>query len=96
MNQRVEPIVMLLAGLVVFFTLLLVGVAKFMAMDGQTFQVVSGLVTGFAGALLMRVKPRAAADPSGDPLPEGTTRKTEVQSAVHTETVVPPAAPSGQ
>ena len=64
---RLEPVIMLLTGLVVFFSLLLIGVAVWMSMDGQTFQVISGLVTGFAGALLMRVKPRAAEDHSTEP-----------------------------
>ena len=33
---------------IVFFTLLLMLEAKFYASDGQTFQVLSGLLTGFS------------------------------------------------
>lgn len=54
---RLEPILYLLAGMVIFFTVLLFVSAKFLTNDGQTFQVISGLLTGFAGALLARVKP---------------------------------------
>ncbi len=72
-QYRVEPIVYLLFAAVVFFTLLLVAISKWSPNDGQTFQVVSGLVTGFAGALLMRVKP-----PDLRPqLPPGTTQVTD-------------------
>lgn len=56
-SKSIEPIVFLLFGGIIFFTLLLVAISKWSPNDGQTFQVVSGLLTGFAGAFMMRVKP---------------------------------------
>lgn len=74
-DNKIEPIVLLLCMLVVFFTGVLVAVAKLMSSDGQTFQIIAGLVTGFSGALLMRVKPRGTnpEDPEGSTV---TTRST--------------------
>lgn len=57
--KQLEPVLLLLAAMVIFFTGLLIWSSTHLANDGQTFQVLSGLVTGFAGAFLMRVKPRA-------------------------------------
>lgn len=82
-DNKIEPIVLLLCSLVIFYTVCLIVVAKLMSSDGQTFQIIAGLVTGFSGALLMRVKPRAATpDESGDQSP-ATVRKIE---NIHTET----------
>lgn len=72
-NNPVEPIVKLMVGLVLIFTCMLIGVARFLSSDGQTFQIIAGLVTGFSGALLMRVKPRAA---TPDDPPPVTLRRT--------------------
>lgn len=63
-SKNIEPIVFLLFGGIIFFTLLLVAISKWSPNDGQTFQVVSGLLTGFAGAFMMRVKPLDAANTS--------------------------------
>lgn len=59
----IEPVVKLLAALIVFLLLVLVAVSKWSPNDGQTFQVISSLLTGFAGALLMRVKPDTKSEP---------------------------------
>jgi len=58
MQPRIEPIIYLLAGLLVFFTLCLFAAEHWFATDGQIFQVISGLLTGISGAMLMRVKPQ--------------------------------------
>ena len=70
MFKQIDAVVYLLAAMVVFFTGLLFISALYLTNDGQTFQVISGLDTGFAGALLLRVKP---ADPKKAPeqAPEG-------------------------
>jgi uncharacterized membrane-anchored protein len=60
--KTIEPVLLLLAGLLVLFTFLLLWCSVVLKTDGQTFQVISSLVTGFAGALLMRIKPRGQAD----------------------------------
>lgn len=76
MLKQLDHVLYLLAAMVIFFTVLLFVSAKFLTNDGQTFQVVSGLLTGFAGALLGRVKP-------ADPKPPSTTITESV--AVATE-----------
>lgn len=72
MNLRVEPVLKLLTCLLIFFTAILLYVAKYMDSDGQTFQVISGLLMGVAGALLGWIKPPAPG--SVEPLP-GTSRQ---------------------
>lgn len=64
-----DPIVWMLFGGTIFFTFVLIGVAYFFKTDGQTFQVVAGLLTGFAGALLTRIKPpsKPEAPPNAPP-----------------------------
>jgi hypothetical protein len=72
MGERIEPITLLMFAAVVFFTLLLIAVSKWSPEDGQTFQVISGLLTGFGGAFLGRVKPAAQHPPkSGSEKAEG-------------------------
>ncbi len=63
MKEPVEPVLMLLAGLMIFFTGMLIFVEHFFASDGQVFQVISSLLTGISGAFLMRIKPRGPASP---------------------------------
>lgn len=55
--NRVDSVVFLLTGLVLSFVGVLIWVAVNLKSDGQTFQIISGLVTGFSGALLMRINP---------------------------------------
>ncbi len=54
------------------FSVVLIFCEHYFPMDGQIFQVFSGLLTGISGAFLMRIKPRGL-DPSGDPAPTKTT-----------------------
>ena len=42
---------------IVFFTIVMVGISKWSPNDGQTFQVLSGLLTGFGAAFFARMKP---------------------------------------
>ncbi len=78
-SNKIEPIVLLLVFLVIFFSVVLVGVAVFLSSDGQTFQIIAGLVTGFSGALLMRVKPRTSESEVG---PDSTLTRTRVSTEV--------------
>ena len=55
--RDVEAVDKLLCGGIAFFTILLVAISKWSPNDGQTFQVVSGLLTGFSGAFFARMKP---------------------------------------
>jgi hypothetical protein len=53
--DRVEPVVWLLSLLTILFTAGTVAVAPFASTDGQTFQFLGNLASGFAGALLMKI-----------------------------------------
>jgi hypothetical protein len=62
--ERVEPVVWLLSVLTLIFTGSTVAVALFASTDGQTFQFLSNLASGFSGALLMKITGRGASAPS--------------------------------
>lgn len=68
---KLDPVLLLLTGLIVFFAIILVGLAKFLSDDGQTFQVVGNVLSGFVGALLMRVKTDTGI---ADPGPGGSSQ----------------------
>ena len=55
--EGVEPIIKLLAVLLVFFSLLVIFCDWRFQNDGQVFQVFSNIMSGIAGAILVRVKP---------------------------------------
>lgn len=55
--EGVEPIIKLMAALIVFFTLVLIFCEYVFPQDGQVFQVFCGILTGITGAILIRVKP---------------------------------------
>jgi len=57
-SATVEPIDRLLYGGIMFLVLVLVGVSKWSPNDGQTFQVISGLLTTFSGAFVGRMVPK--------------------------------------
>lgn len=86
MNLRVEPVLKLLTCLLIFFTAILLYVAKYMDSDGQTFQVISGLLMGVAGALLGWIKPPAPG--SVEPLPGTSKQIVTVENSA-----TPPAKP---
>lgn len=82
MNQpdnRIDSVLLLLTGLLILFVALLMVCALFIPNDGQTFQVISGLVGTIGGALLMRVKHK-----DGDPTPDANGTNTPP---------IPPAPP---
>lgn len=51
----IEPIVWLLAGLLIFFTATLFLSEWLFRSDGQFYQTVAGLTSGVSGALLLRI-----------------------------------------
>lgn len=59
MPANVEPMDKLLFFGIMLFVILLIGVSKWSPNDGQTFQVLSGCLTGFVGAFLGRMQPSA-------------------------------------
>lgn len=60
--KRIDPILFLLLGGMVFFTGVLVYTAHAFKDDGQIFQVLSGLVIGFSASFFTRVTPKKAED----------------------------------
>ena len=56
--KGIDPILLLLATLMIFFTAMLFICAVWLKTDGQTFQVVSSLLTGISGAFLGRIMPK--------------------------------------
>lgn len=64
--EPIEPIVFLLTGLIVFFSILVIFCEHYFSMDGQIFTVFTGLLGSIAGAFLMRIKPKATSSPSDD------------------------------
>ena len=65
-KDGLEPMLLMLCAMVVFFTMILFAAEKFFGSDAQLFQVVAGLLSGFGGALLMRVKPRGNEEKEAD------------------------------
>ena len=53
-----DPVLLLLFAGMVLFTAMLIIVDKAFPNDGQTFQVISGLLTGFSGAFFGRLVPQ--------------------------------------
>jgi len=56
LKERIDRVLYLLFAGMVFFSIMLLYVEHFFKDDGQLFQVVSGLITGFAGAFFTRLK----------------------------------------
>ncbi len=79
-KQSVDSVDQLLLGGIVFFVLLMILVSVWEPNDGQTFQVLTGLVTGFTAAFLARLKP------SEKPPPPGTTTVTSTRQISTEET----------
>ena len=53
-----DPVLLLLFAGLIIFTGIMIWVSHIFKDDGQIFQVISGLVTGFAGAFFARMKPQ--------------------------------------
>jgi hypothetical protein len=79
-TNKIEPVVSLLAVLMIVFTVALFVSNAMFPMDGQMFQVIASLVSGVTGAFMMRVKPRT------EPGSTTTTSTTGVPPATITET----------
>ncbi len=76
-SDRLDSVVMLLTFLILAFVGVLLWVAVNLKSDGQTFQIVASLVTGFSGALLMRIKPKGAGpDDPVIPMPQAPSKVT--------------------
>lgn len=85
---KIDPIVRLLSGLLVFLTLCLFASEVWFKTDGQFFQVVSGMATGVLGALLGIITGHAKAANQADP--------DKVATISMSTPVTPPAPPKEQ
>jgi uncharacterized membrane protein YjjP (DUF1212 family) len=75
--RDVDPLDKLLLLSILFFAGMLIYIARWAPNDGQTFQVISGLLTGFSGAFLARIKPKA--DPNTAVTTSGTTTDAPIK-----------------
>lgn len=80
MNKQIDPVLYLLFIGMVFFAIILIFCEHYFMSDGQMFQVMAGLLTGFGGAFFGRI------NPSKDKLVPGTTQITAVETPTETET----------
>lgn len=85
-TEPIEPIIKLLTALVVFFILLLMVESRIAPNDGQTFQVISGVLATFSGVLAGRINPMGK---KPDQPPPGSTTITKVDQVTET----PPQEP---
>jgi hypothetical protein len=79
--DKISPVDKILCCGAIFFTVLLIMDSKWSPNDGQTFQVLSNLLSGCAAAFFARIKPTEKALP-----PETRQETTQV-----TKTVTPAA-----
>lgn len=70
--REIDPVLKLLMFGVVFFTFVLIFVEWRFKDDGQIFQTFAGLLAGFGGALLLRVKPTDKKPEIPPTVPTGT------------------------
>jgi hypothetical protein len=64
-KDHVEPILVLLAVMMMFLLVAMFFSEHFFPNDGQMFQVVCGLLTGISGAFLGRIKPPSRSERPG-------------------------------
>lgn len=57
--SKLEPVLRLLAALVVFFTVCLFLATRFFPQNATLFNAIYGMANGFGGAMLLRVKPQS-------------------------------------
>lgn len=61
--MKVDPILYLLFVGIVVFSILLITVEHYFMSDGQMFQVMAGVLTGFTGAFFGRINPSQKVPP---------------------------------
>lgn len=78
--MKVDPILYLLFVGIVTFSILLIAVEHYFMSDGQMFQVMAGVLTGFTGAFFGRINPssKVPAPPVTGSVVEAQIEKKEV------------------
>jgi membrane-bound ClpP family serine protease len=69
----IDPIILLLTYLLIFFSLLAFIAEIFFRTDSVFFALFSGIVTTILGALMLRIRPRDPSDNKPDPTSSKTT-----------------------
>lgn len=86
MNQhKIDPVLYLLFAGMVLFAGILIAVEHFFMQDGQMFQVMAGLLTGFSGAFFGRITPTKNAPPPGTKTITAIESETPKESNGETE-----------
>ena len=87
-TDKLDSVLLLLFAGIVFFTAVLFAAEVWFMADSQLFQVVAGILTGFAGALLGRMKP-------GGPAPQTpqTPQVPQTPQTPQTPQAPPPLVP---
>ena len=83
--SKLDPVLILLFMGIMVFTVILLFCEYFFKTDGQIFQVISGIVTGFAGAFFGRMKPT-----TDHPDQASSTSSTTVSTTVAVPVPDPP------
>jgi hypothetical protein len=86
MNWREDKAILTLAFFTVFFAGITLLVVWARPNDGQTYQTFVSLLSGFVGALLLRLNPTQTVAPAGST----TVTDTHVASSVPPAPAVPP------
>lgn len=89
-HWKVDPVLLLLFSGITIFTGVMIFIEFKFKDDGQLFQVVSGLVAGFAGAFFTRLKPRSDAEEKGQ------IEKSITVAEPPAPVTPPPAAPAAE
>ena len=76
-DWRIEPVLLLLFAGMLLFTLVLIYITHLFPANDKVFTVVSGLITGFAGAFFMRVNPRSMPQQDADVQPQPDSKETK-------------------
>lgn len=80
-TEKIEPVLLLLVGVMLFFVLTLFLAEYWFQSDSQLFQVMAQLLSGIAGAFMGRIKP-------------GKTMGTDVSSSGKDATVIVKESPA--
>ena len=91
-SNKIDPVLYLLAVCMLVFTGILIWVEYRFQNDGQMFQVIAGLLTGFAGSFFTRLKPP---DKQADNTPPPLTAANPA-AATPPAPAFPPLAPPGE
>lgn len=89
-----RAITYLLLGMTVLFALILIAIDKLFPSEGQVFQVIANLTSGFAGAFMTRIQAPVRAQPNTANGASVPTLPAPVNAAAAAGAIPTPAPPS--